>query len=33
MWDIFYVGIAIAFFVISAAYVRGCEKLGGDADV
>jgi hypothetical protein len=33
MVDLFYIGIAIAFFVISAAYVRGCEKLGGDSDV
>jgi hypothetical protein len=27
MWDIFYVVIAVAFFGIAAAFVRGCDRL------
>lgn len=29
MWDLLYLFIAIAFFALMIAYVRGCEKLGG----
>ena len=27
MWDIFFVILTILFFVIAAAFARGCEKL------
>lgn len=33
MLDILYIGITLIFFVVSVAYVRGCEKLlGGHED-
>jgi hypothetical protein len=28
MWDFFYVILTVAFFVLAAAFVRGCDKLG-----
>ncbi|MDX2029426.1 MAG: hypothetical protein SF339_02075 [Blastocatellia bacterium] len=27
MLDLIYVGVAVIFFLLSAAYVRGCERL------
>jgi hypothetical protein len=29
MMDLIFIGTAVAFFVISVAYVGGCEKLRG----
>ena len=32
MDDLFYIALTIAFFAIAFAYVRGCNKLHGDAN-
>ena len=29
MLDVLYVAISVLFFVVAAAYVRGCERLRG----
>ena len=31
MLDVFYIALAVAFFVVAIAYVHGCEKLQGGA--
>jgi succinate-acetate transporter protein len=28
MWDVVFIGLLILFFLLAAAFVRGCEKLG-----
>lgn len=28
--DLIYLVVVLIFFAVSAAYVRGCDKLGGD---
>ena len=30
MQDLFYLAVAIGFFLVAAAYVRGCDGLMGD---
>jgi len=32
MNDLFYVAITLAFFAVSIAYVKGCDKLLGKSD-
>jgi hypothetical protein len=27
MWDIFYIAITVVFFIVAAAFVRGCDRL------
>ena len=33
MNDLIFVAVVIAFFAVSVAYVRGCERIIGDGDV
>jgi hypothetical protein len=30
MYDLLYIAITIAFFLLAAAYIRGCERLRGE---
>jgi hypothetical protein len=30
MPDLLYIGVTIVFFALAAAYVAGCDRLGGD---
>ena len=32
MYDLFYLAITIAFFLLAMRYVRGCERLRGEVE-